>query len=61
MSRGLGERDSRTQHEPRPQAGPLFPGGFPQRNFALMKNETFFKGLIALTYKRARGKTKKKN
>lgn len=40
---------------------PLFPSGFPQRNFALKKNETFSKGLIALTYKRARGKTKKKN
>jgi dihydrofolate reductase len=39
---------------------PLFPSGFPQRNFALVKNETFSKGLIALTYKRARGKTKSK-
>ena len=40
---------------------PLFPAGFPQRNFALVKNETFSKGLIALTYKRARGKTKTKS
>lgn len=40
---------------------PLFPSGFPQRNFALVKNETFSKGLIALTYRRARGKAKKKN
>jgi dihydrofolate reductase len=39
---------------------PLFPAGFPQRNFALVKNETFSKGLIALTYKRARGKTRRK-
>lgn len=39
---------------------PLFPGGFPQRNFALVKNETFSRGLIALTYKRARGQAKKK-
>lgn len=40
---------------------PLFPAGFPQRNFALVKNETFSKGLIALTYKRARGQTKTKS
>jgi dihydrofolate reductase len=40
---------------------PLFPSGFPQRNFALVKNETFSKGLIALTYKRARSKAKKKS
>lgn len=39
---------------------PLFPSGFPQRNFALAKNETFSKGLIALTYKRARGPATKK-
>ncbi|HEY6307411.1 MAG TPA: dihydrofolate reductase family protein [Candidatus Angelobacter sp.] len=38
---------------------PLFPSGFPQRNFALVKNETFSKGLIALTYRRAR-KAKRK-
>jgi dihydrofolate reductase len=40
---------------------PLFPSGFPQRNFDLMKNETFSKGLIALTYRRARSRAKKKS
>jgi dihydrofolate reductase len=39
----------------------LFPGGFPQRDFALMKNETFSKGLISLTYKRVRGTVQKKS
>jgi dihydrofolate reductase len=38
---------------------PLFPSGFPQRNFALTKNETFSRGLIALTYRRVRSQTKK--
>jgi dihydrofolate reductase len=37
---------------------PLFPGGFPQRNFALTENKTFSKGLITLKYKRVRGKRK---
>jgi dihydrofolate reductase len=37
---------------------PLFPSGFPQRDFVLIKNETFSKGLIALTYNRARTKKK---
>ena len=37
---------------------PLFPSGFPQRNLALVKNETFSRGLVALTYKRARRKTR---
>jgi dihydrofolate reductase len=40
---------------------PLFPSGFPQRNFQLVENKTFSKGLIALKYKRARGKAKKKS
>ena len=40
---------------------PLFPSGFPQRNFALVKNETFSKGLIALTYRRARSRAKKRS
>jgi len=31
---------------------PLFPSGFPQRNFALVENKTYSKGLIALRYKR---------
>lgn len=35
---------------------PLFPPGFPQRDFALEKNETFSQGLIALTYRRKRRK-----
>jgi len=40
---------------------PLFPSGFPQRNFALIENKTFSKGLIALKYKRVRGRSKKKS
>jgi dihydrofolate reductase len=32
---------------------PLFPSGFPQRNFALVENRTYSKGLIALKYKRS--------
>jgi len=39
---------------------PLFPSGFPQRNFALMENKSFSRGLISLKYKRLRGKGKKK-
>jgi dihydrofolate reductase len=31
---------------------PLFPSRFPQRNFALIENKTFSKGLISLRYKR---------
>jgi len=37
---------------------PLFPSGFPQRNFTLLENKTFSKGMIALKYKRARPKKK---
>ena len=40
---------------------PLFPSGFPQRNFELIENKTFSRGLIALKYKRVRGKAKKKS
>jgi dihydrofolate reductase len=40
---------------------PLFPGGFPQRNFALLENKTFSKGLIALKYERLRTKAKRKH
>ncbi len=43
------------------QGIPLFPPGFPQREFALVENQTFSKGLIAIKYKRMRGKSKKKN
>jgi dihydrofolate reductase len=31
---------------------PLFPSGFPQRNFSLLENKTFSRSLIALKYKR---------
>jgi dihydrofolate reductase len=40
---------------------PLFPSGFPQRNFQLIENQTFSKGLISLKYKRVRSKAKKKS
>jgi dihydrofolate reductase len=40
---------------------PLFPSGFPQRNFALLENKSYSKGLIALTYERSRTKTKRKS
>jgi dihydrofolate reductase len=39
---------------------PLFPPGFPQRDFALVDNKTYSKGLIALKYKRLRTKSKRK-
>src|ERR1700752_3847988 len=39
---------------------PLFPSGFPQREFAPLENKTFSKGLIALKYARTRPKTKRK-
>jgi len=38
---------------------PLFPSGFPQREFSLLENKTFSKGLIALKYARVRKKTKR--
>lgn len=40
---------------------PLFPSGFPQRNFALMENESYSRGLISLKYKRVRSKGKEKS
>ena len=40
---------------------PLFPPGFPQRDFALVENKTYSKGLISLTYRRVRGKPKRKS
>lgn len=40
---------------------PLFPSGFPQREFTLIENKTYSKGMIALKYKRARAKTKRKS
>ena len=39
---------------------PLFPRGFPQRDFILAENKAFSRGLIALKYKRARTKLRKK-
>lgn len=33
---------------------PLFPSGFPQREFALIENKTYSQGLIALRYERAK-------
>jgi dihydrofolate reductase len=38
---------------------PLFPGGFPQRDLALLENKTYSKGLIALKYKRLRTKARR--
>jgi dihydrofolate reductase len=35
---------------------PLFPSGFPQRDFTLMENKTYSRGLISLKYKRQRPK-----
>ena len=35
---------------------PLFPSGFPQRNFTLIENKTYSKGLISLKYDRVRKK-----
>jgi dihydrofolate reductase len=40
---------------------PLFPSGFPQRDFTLVENKTYSKGLIALRYKRSRRKSKRKS
>jgi dihydrofolate reductase len=37
---------------------PLFPAGFPQREFALVENNTYSKGLIELKYRRIRKKAK---
>jgi dihydrofolate reductase len=38
---------------------PLFPSGFPQRDFTLIENKTYSRGLISLTYKRSRPKPKR--
>src|SRR5260370_20752935 len=37
---------------------PLFPSGFPQREFSLLENKTFSKGMIALKYARTRKTSK---
>ncbi len=39
---------------------PLFPPGFPQRDFELLENKTYSKGLISLKYRRRRTKPKRK-
>ena len=39
---------------------PAFPSGFPQREFALVENKTYSKGLIALRYERREKKKKEK-
>ena len=39
---------------------PLFPSGFPQREFKLIENKTYSKGLISLRYKRLRSQARKK-
>jgi dihydrofolate reductase len=39
---------------------PLFPGGFPQRDFTLIENKTYSKSQISLTYRRVRAKRKPK-
>jgi len=39
---------------------PLFPGGFPQRDFTLVENKTYSKSQISLTYRRVRAKRKRK-
>jgi dihydrofolate reductase len=39
---------------------PLFPGGFPQRDFTLVENKTYSKNQIALTYRRVRSNRKRK-
>ena len=40
---------------------PLFPSGFPQRDFALVENKTFSRGLIALKYTRARARSRRRS
>ena len=40
---------------------PLFPGGFPQRDFSLIENKTYSKGLISLKYARVRTKARRKS
>jgi dihydrofolate reductase len=40
---------------------PLFPSGFPQRDFTLLENKSYSKGLIALKYERSRPKPKRRS
>ena len=39
---------------------PLFPGGFPQRDFSLTENKSYSQGMVALKYKRIRTNTKRR-
>ncbi len=39
---------------------PLFPAGFPQREFTLLENQTYSQGLITLKYTRIRAKARSK-
>ncbi len=39
---------------------PLFPAGFPQRDFTLVENKTYSKNQVALTYRRVRSNRKRK-
>ena len=39
---------------------PLFPPGFPQREFSLLENKTFSRGMISLKYARTGPKARKK-
>jgi dihydrofolate reductase len=39
---------------------PLFPSGFPKRDFALIENKSYSGGMIALKYKRIRKEAKRK-
>ena len=40
---------------------PLFPQGFPQRDFSLVENKSYSQGLVSLKYKRRRNKAKSKD
>jgi dihydrofolate reductase len=40
---------------------PLFPSGFLQRDFSLIENKTYSRGLISLTYERSRPKPRRKS
>jgi dihydrofolate reductase len=39
---------------------PLFPSGFPQREFSLVENKAYSKGLLSLRYERVRKKSRRK-
>jgi dihydrofolate reductase len=39
---------------------PVFPSGFPQRDFSLVENKSYSKGMVALKYKRVRTNAKRK-